>query len=394
MRRDIGILRAYGFVLFMGVGTFFPFVYLYLQKLGFSNIQLGVLGALGPAVMMIVQPFWGWLSDLTGRPGRLSMFLSLGVGASVMLLLTARTFPLVVLYMILFNVFYSSITPIYDSVVIDSIQGTKVGYGQVRWWGSLGYALTVLAVGYLIEHTTLAVALRNYIYLSLLLAFLALVLPRPKSHQKSAKETKVQTREKLQLWPLFKNRELMIFLLAGGFVIGSYAINYTFLSFLLKDLGGSEGLIGLANMIAAFAEIPFFFFSAKLLERYKVQNMLLLAFGVTALRWFLNSIATSPYQILVFQLLHSLTFGLMYSSAVVYVAKLVPERLRATGQNLFWATTYGFGNVVGNLLGGWVYQHNTAESIFAMAGGAALIGTLIMFGGIVLPMQCKAAAAK
>lgn len=388
MKRDIAILRAYGFVLFMGVGTFFPFVYLYLSKLGFSNLQLGVLAALGPAVMMVVQPFWGWLSDLTGRPGRLSMFLSLGVGATVMLLLTARTFPMVVLFMILFNIFYSSITPIYDSVVIGTLQGTKVGYGLIRWWGSLGFALTVLAVGYMIEHTTLAAALRNYIYLSLVLAVLALVLPGSKGTGKKEK------REKVQIWPLFKNRELMVFLVAAGFVIGSYAINYTFLSFLLKDLGGSEGLIGLANMIAAFAEIPFFFFSAKLLQRFKVQNMLVLAFGVTALRWFLNSIATTPYQILMFQLLHSLTFGLMYSSAVVYVDRLVPERLRATGQNLFWATTYGFGNVVGNLLGGWVYQHNTAQTIFAMAGGAALVGTLIMFGGIVLPMQRKAAATK
>ncbi len=378
MKRDINILRIYGFVLFMGVGTFFPFIFLYIRELGFSNVQIGFFAAIGPAVMMLIQPFWGWVSDLTGRPERVLIYLSLGIAGSVALLAVGRSFMSIVIYMILFNLFYSSQTPTYDSIVFRTIAKSDVSYGQIRWLGSLGFALTTYGVGKVIEITHISVALWNYVVIALLLAFLSIRLPS------AVKENIIRknTQERVKIWPLLKNREFVIFLLASAFVVGSNAINNTFFPFLFKELGGGESLLGLAMMIAAIAEIPFFFFSAKLIWRYRIPNLLLIAFGVTILRWFLNSIAISPYQLLAYQLLHSLTFGLFYSSAVVYVDRLTPSRLRTSGQSLFWATTFGFGNVVANLVGGWIYQYYSVQTLYVVASVAAALGTLILAVGI------------
>ena len=398
-KRDVNVLRAYGFVLFMGVGTFFSFIYLYFSELGFNSVQIGILAALGPAVMMVVQPFWGWVSDLTGRPERVSVFLALGMAVGVGLIMLAHSFAWMILCFIIFYIFYSSLTPIYDSVVMDTIRGKKTSYGQVRWWGSVGFALTVLLVGNQVQwaHTN-AVAVQNYIYLAILLAVIGIVLPRRQDsngqQNRASEGSKAKAKNKVQLWPLFKNRELIVFLIAASMVVGSNAIFYTFFSFLFKEVGGGEGLLGVAMMVGAFAEIPFLMFSQVLLKRFKVQHMLLLAFAATALRWFLNSIATSPYQLMGIQLLHGLTFGVFYASAVTYIDRLVPEHLRSSGQTLFWAATYGFGNVIGNLAGGWIYQLTSVHILFALAGVAAGIGTMVMFSGTILPMRYKGAADK
>lgn len=378
--RNIWMMRWYYFILYAGVGCFLPFVYLYMQEdLGFSNAQIGILGALGPAVMVFVQPFWGWLTDLTGRPDRISFWMNIAIAVSIALLLQVKTFPLIVLCLIVYNLFYSSLVPIFDSVVFQTLDGSRVGFGQIRWFGSFGFALVVLAAGRIIEWTSEKPVMWGYVAFSVALAYLATRMP--------VQKREVQADCKLELRPLFRNRELMVFLLAASLVIGSNAINYTFFSFLMRDLGGGEGMLGLAMMISAMAEIPFLILSVKLVERFSIRHMLLLAFGVTALRWFLNSIASSPYHLLGLNLLHSLTFGLLYASAVVYVDRLVPDRLRASGQTLFWAATYGLGNVAGNLAGGWVFEFSSVQTLFQLAGVAALAGTLVMGGEILLTRE-------
>lgn len=375
--RNVWMMRWYYFILWAGVGCFVPFVYLYLQEdLGFSNAQIGIVGALGPATMVFVQPFWGWLTDRTGRPDLISVGMNIGIALSIALLLMVQSFPLVVLFIIAYNVFYSSLVPIFDSVVFKALDGSKVGFGEIRWFGSLGFALVVLIAGRVIEWTSVKPVMWIYVLFTLVLTWYATRMPVQKRGAASA--------HKVDLRALFRNRELMVFLVAASLVIGSNAINYTFFSFLMKDLGGGEGMLGVAMMISATAEIPFLIASAKLVQRFQIRSMLFVAFAVTALRWFLNSIATSPYHLLALNLLHSLTFGLLYASAVVYVDRLVPERLRASGQTLFWAATYGFGNVVGNLVGGWVFEFSTVQMLFFIASMAALAGTVVMGGDILL----------
>lgn len=381
MKRDVLLLRIYAFVFFMGVGTFFPYVYLYMRDLGFSNSQVGILAALGPAVMMVVQPFWGWITDLTGRPDRISMILALGVAGTVTLLLTGQTFPMVVLYMILFNIFYSSIIPIFDSITLNTLEkNSKVSYGQVRYLGSISFALTAFIVGWIVEQTHISIALWNFVGIALIVALIAIRLPAKR---------KVGSSQNLKIWPLFKSKELLVFLVAGSLVIGSHAINYTFLPFLMTEIGGSEGVLGMAMMISAFSEIPFFFFSSYLIRKYRLRSLLLIAFAATGLRWYLYSIAVTPNQLLLLQLLHSITFGLMYSSAVIYVGQLTPKHLQASGQNLFWAVTYGFGNVIANLVGGWVSEYYSVQATFKVAAVAAVIGTLIMLFGLPFVQRMK-----
>lgn len=368
----------FGFLLFATVGAFLPFVFLYFHKLGFSNAEIGIFAAVGPGVMILAQPFWGWLSDYSNRPEKILVILSLGCAATVGLLLTGKSFVMIVIYLVLYNFFYSSITPIYDSIVIETLINSEISYGQIRWLGSLGYAVTAYLVGRVIEITDVSISLKIYIGIALLMALVASRLS----------SVSVRTEwEKPNLWPLFKNREFVIFLIAASLVIGSNAINYTFLAFLFKELGGGEGFVGLAMLIGAFAEIPFFIFSAKLLQRFKMTSLLLVAFVITAFRWFICSKAVSPYQLLAYQMLNCITFGLLYSTAVTYVDRLTPKKLRASGQNLFWAATFGLGSILGNLLGGWIYQYNPVQTLFNIAGWAATSGAIIFMIGIVIPKR-------
>jgi predicted MFS family arabinose efflux permease len=70
----------------------------------------------------------------------------------------------------------------------------------------------------------------------------------------------------------------------------------------------------------------------------------------------LSSVARDPLPLLAIQLTHAFTFGVLYLAAVQQVEGMAPEGLRATAQGVFASVTFGFGGLVGNTLGGLLYE--------------------------------------
>ena len=74
------------------------------------------------------------------------------------------------------------------------------------------------------------------------------------------------------------------------------------------------------------------------------------------------------------QLMHGLTFGLFWATAMDAMAGLVPPRLRATGQALFSAIVFGAGNAFGYQLAGRAYDaYGSAAPLFAWAAALELV---------------------
>jgi MFS family permease len=78
-----------------------------------------------------------------------------------------------------------------------------------------------------------------------------------------------------------------------------------------------------------------------------------------------------------------LTFGLYWGSGIALVAACVPPPLRATGQSLFVIAMLGFGNVVGYIATGWLYDTVGSVSPAFLAAAALELVPL----GLVLARQ-------
>ena len=60
-------LASFYFAYFLMLGGIAPFFSLYLNKLGFSGVQIGVLLALMPLARVVAPPAWAWLADHQGN---------------------------------------------------------------------------------------------------------------------------------------------------------------------------------------------------------------------------------------------------------------------------------------------------------------------------------------
>ena len=78
-----------------------------------------------------------------------------------------------------------------------------------------------------------------------------------------------------------------------------------------------------------------------------------------------------------------MTFGLYWGSGIALVGACVPPPLRATGQSLFVIAMLGFGNVVGYIATGWLYDTVGSVSPAFLAAAALELVPL----GLVLARQ-------
>jgi PPP family 3-phenylpropionic acid transporter len=147
-----------------------------------------------------------------------------------------------------------------------------------------------------------------------------------------------------------------------------------FLAILMQDHHLSPAVWGRAFVVAMASEIAALFLFGRLRRRFGLPALLAAAFAATAVRWVLVGVVRGPAALVLLQLVHFCTFGLYWGAALGWLGACVPPRLRATGQTLFTAATYGLGTISGMFASGAIYDATGgAEGAFVTAGVVELL---------------------
>jgi PPP family 3-phenylpropionic acid transporter len=176
---------------------------------------------------------------------------------------------------------------------------------------------------------------------------------------------------------LLRHGPLLAMLLVFAVHWGATAPFHLLFGLFVRDLDLPASVTGVGMAVGVVAEVGALLAYPRLAARFRPRALLVAAFAASAVRWFLLSRSTGAAAIVALQLLHAFTFGLFWGAAMEAMARVVPSRLRATGQALFAAVVFGAGNAVGYQLSGVGYDrwHGVAP-LFAAAGAAELVALL------------------
>ncbi|MNF98111.1 galactoside permease [compost metagenome] len=142
----------------------------------------------------------------------------------------------------------------------------------------------------------------------------------------------------------------------------------------MKELGASSTTVGLGLSFQGLCELPFFYFSSKIIQKIGFKSTLLLTIAATIVRLFLYSFIKNPYLAIPIELLHGLSWSLFWVVCVEYTNALVPENWRATGQSLLYAAYFGVGTIMGNFLVGYFQELKyTISETFAISGTSVIM---------------------
>lgn len=349
------------------IGILSPYVSLFFAGKGIPAAQIGVLMSLTQAMRIFGPNLWGWIADRSQKRVFVLRLTALATVASFAGMLFGQTFMQLFIVMLLVNTFASALAPVAEAHMLTEMRGDLTYYGKLRLWGSVGFIVSVLAVGSLLDWQ--GVHLMPWAALSMLaLAFCATcgmqeAKPAPSHHIAASARA------------MLKRPEVAAFFGSAFLMIAAHAALYVFYSLYLAQLGYSKTVIGLMWSLGVVAEIVFFFYQAPIFRKLGLRKLMVACFLIAALRFLMIGYGAQSIVLLVIaQILHAATFGVHHSASIATLQYWFSGPLQARGQALFISVSYGLGGTIGGLVLSIVWDKFGPQAVYTLAALMGLAG--------------------
>ncbi len=352
------------------IGVFSPYASLYFADRGVSAAQIGVLMSMMQVMRIFGPNLWGWVADHTRQRVLVLRITSVCAALVFCGMFWGQSFAFFFVLMLLLNLFTSAQGPLSEALMLSSMRGDLTHYGRLRLWGSVGFIVTVIIAGQLLDWQ--GIGLMPWIALVLLVMVSGVALNLREEGMTHRAEDTPSVRQ------LLRKREVIAFFISTFLMIAAHAALYVYYSLYLSDMGYSKTVIGLMWSLGVVAEILFFYFQAPLFRRFGVATLMLTSLLVGVVRFLMIGFgAESLALLLIAQILHAATFGVHHSASVATLQRWFAGPLQARGQALFISVSYGLGGSLGGLLLSACWDTFGARlvyiiaALFCMAGWAA-----------------------
>ncbi len=356
----------YGFFWPM-VALYAPYFNVYLLERGFSGTQIGVLSAVFPLFAFGVAPSLSSLADRRGWRLRLLQVSLVGWAAVLILYRFPTSFAVFLLLVIVESVMRSPSLPIADGVIARMATRHRLNYGDMRLWGSFGFAAVSILSG---------MAWQRVGYSNMFLAAAVAVLPALFVAGKLEEGELAQGNGRRSVLVLAQDKGLVI-IYTTAFLLGMALFStFVFGGVFVTQLGGNETHIGLLFGLSALAEVPIMRQSGAIIKRLKGPQTLLLAMALLAVSMLGYALAGSPTALIVFSVIKGAGYGLLFVVMVQLLNERAPLGWTSTAQSVFQAAFLGLAPLLTSTLNGYIYDRWGPSLLFGIM--TAVIGLSIV----------------
>ena len=378
IRRDLFFSRAYYFAFMGGWGFILPFLNLFYVNLGLSGTQIGTITSTSSIVGLVFAPII--VSEIKKRPqARLLLQIALLLGAVGYFTLGHQT----IYYFILVNVFFqalagSGVMPVSDAMAVAVSKETGGGYGGIRVYASLGWIISTLTSGWLIEKFGF---LAGFIGVSAMWSLGALIIsfihPRffvTQQNAQSPKPNLLNTAKRVA-----RDRTLLGFAVALIFVGFMNSGVLQFENVFLAELGASKQLISVAGILSAVVELPFMLYADRFVKRYGASRILLIALLMTMLQRSVVLIFPSILTIMIVRFIGGTAFSLYTVSYIGLISSRTDERETGTVLALYTVTLASLVNILAAPVSGAIFDVIGTRWLYALSASGYAIGALCVW---------------
>jgi len=363
-------LSGFYFFYFAVLGALVPYWGLYLKSLGFAAVAIGNLTALFMLSRIVAPNIWAWVAD--HRESRMAVvrtaaFLTLATFAGVFF---GTGFWWLAAVMLVFSFFWNASLPVLEVMVMNHTANRPGAYARVRLWGSIGFIVTVLALGLLVDARGPWWVLPSIALLMAGIWVFSLALPEG--------EMTGKTPHPDPLLRVVLRPEVLVFLLACLLMQISHGPYYTFYSIYLESHGYSKTLIGSLWAFAVLCEIGVFLLMPRILAGCTLRTVLVASFVLAAVRWLLIGFFVQSLPVLVLaQVLHAATFGSFHAAGIQMVYRFFTGRHQHRGQAIYSTASFGLGGAIGSFYSGQTWETLGSPMTFAVASVCAIAAAVI-----------------
>lgn len=375
-------LSRFYFTYYFFVGSFVPYWGLYLQSQHFSAVDIGILMSLFQISRIFAPNFWGWLADHTGQRVkwiRLTALLGL-LGFSAVFWVDGFFWLFCV--MAALSLFTSSTMPLAESLTMAHLAKSQKeqDYSRIRMWGSFGFIVASIVLGYLIDLFNIHMLLWFLLAVQFALWLLTFRLPEIKITP--------HTHDHFSIWQVLKQPNVIALLVGCAMMVTAHGVLYNFYSIYLSNYGYSKGLIGWLWSVGVICEIGVFMLMPRLLARFSLKCILMASLFLAVIRFALIGYAVDHLWWMLFaQMLHAATFGSFHVASIHVITLFFNGRHQAKGQAIYNSVAYGIGGTIGGVMGGFSLENLGGQMTFMLSALFPFLGLIMIGFGLNLAKQ-------
>jgi MFS transporter, PPP family, 3-phenylpropionic acid transporter len=370
-------LSRFYFIYYFFVGAFVPYWGLYLQSEHFSAADIGILMSLFQISRIFAPNLWGWLADHTKQRVKWIKLTALLGLCGFVAVFWAHGFFWFFCVMAALSLFTSSTLPLSESLTLAHLATTNGHYSRIRMWGSLGFIVASVLLGFAIDAYGIKSLLWFLLGVQIVLFALTFKLP----------EAVIAPHENdhFSIWQVIKQPAVLALLVGCALMVTAHGVLYNFYSIYLAQHGYSKATIGLLWSLGVVCEIVIFMLMPKIMARFSLKNIMLVSLGLAVIRFCLIGVAVDNIVLLLIaQSLHAATFGSFHAASVEVITQFFNGRHQARGQAIYNSVAYGVGGTIGGLAGGYALQFLGGETTFVLAAMFPLAGFVVIALGLKL----------
>ena len=357
------------------------------QKAGLDSISIGTVFAINGVFAVIMKPVYGYIMDKIGMSKSLLYFVVL-VSALMAPFFIFVYQPLLESHLmtgIIVGALYLSLGW-YAGVAASESYADRFSrlyhmeFGQVRMWGSLGWALAASFSGVLFN---LSPAWNFGLSSATSLVMLGVLLSL-KIGSEELKNNDVIAQQKIvfsDVILLLKNRKFWMFSLyvagvAWMMFVAEQQFSRYFVTFFETKEQGNAWYGYLSTVQSGFEflmmmAIPF------LVNYFGAKKGLLMVGAVVGIRLIASGLTNDPLLISIIKPFYGLEISLLLISVFKYIAEHFSKRVNATMYLLGYQAMIYVGSIVIAPPAGYLYQRIGFEHTYLIMGGIALFFTLV-----------------
>lgn len=368
-----GHLSGFYALYFALLGCIAPFWGLYLQAQKFSAQDIGLLLALFSMVRIFAPNMWAALNHRFPDPMRLVRLANILMLVCFGFIFFAQSLWQFAAVMIAYGFFWSAVLPQYEAITLRYLKDDIDSYSAVRVWGSVGFILVVLLLGFFFDWFSIIWLPVFMAVFMLCLVVNSFAIKSPQTHDEQI--AAVQSIE----WSF----PVVSFLVVSLLLQIAHGPYYAFFSIYLEGLDYDKWLIGLLWCLGVVAEIFVFWKFSSLTKKITIYQLTTLSLIITALRWVLTALFADLLLVLLLcQLMHAFSFGVLHATAVKYISHFFPAALQAKGQALYSGLGFGLGGAIGAWASGLGWQTAGGQMIFLFAAMVSVVAVAVCYIGL------------
>lgn len=382
------------YLLFYGmVGSYLPYLPLYLSSLGYQPAAIGTLVGMQGVSVLVMPLVAGFFSDkFHGAALLQKRIFAVGCMVFLVAISCSTSFLALAIFSLLTGICMNPLFSLVDGWVMQQMQHRSYdvkGFARYRVWGSIGFILPTILFG--IFHTAIDGNYARLLQLSAGFGFLFFVfllrrdlhLPKVAPHETIPLQRNPLS---LALRTYLTRQHLPIF--GATFCIAvSMGVYYALFSIQLQSLSLSPLLIGALYNVGVVAEVLFLVVIDRFMPRISIKTGIFIAAAATGIRFLMLAVSDDIGVIILSQCLHALIIWGLAVLSGMYINSIASAANRYSLFSLHQMMQGGIARILGASVIPWIVGLFVIDAS-AMLSMTMLVASIIgMLGAVLVKLR-------